>query len=83
MMKPTRIQIFIINAVGRKITLIVDLEDTIKKVKELYLKKTNEKIESLIYINKVLIDDELKLKDYGIHENSDLFANKKLKGGKS
>ena len=38
-MKSSRIEIFIINPVNKKTTLEIDLEDTIKKLKDLYHEK--------------------------------------------
>ena len=83
-MKSSRIEIFIINPVNKKTTLEIDLEDTIKKLKDLYREKTKEHIDTLTYLNKPLDikDDENKLIDYGIQKNSTLFATIKLKGGK-
>ena len=83
-MKSSRIEIFIINPVNKKTTLEIDLEDTIKKLKDLYHEKTREHIDTLTYLNKPLDikDDDFKLYDYGIQKNSTLFATIKLKGGK-
>ena len=79
-MKPSRIQIFIIDDNKNKTLLVVDREDTIKNVKKLYFEKTEKPVVNLINRGKIL-DDEKKVNDYEIYDNSDLFATNKLKGG--
>jgi len=79
--KLTGLEIFIKDENNRTITLVVDQEDTIKKVKELYYEKTNEQVVILLF-NGVNLSDEMKIKDYGIQQNSTLQTSKRLKGGK-
>ena len=80
----SKIQIFIENEFKEKITLVIDLEDTIKNIKDLYYKKTNKRIVTFSYNTKSLDnqDNIMKAIDYGIQENSTLFAFVRFHGGK-
>ena len=77
----TSIEIFVKDSNERSITLVVELDDTIEKVKKLYYEKTQEQITILLY-NGVQLKDEMKIKDYGIQNGSNLQTSKRLKGGK-
>ena len=77
----TSLEIFVKDSNDRSITLVVDLDDTIEKVKKLYYEKTQEQITILLF-NGVQLNDEMKVKDYGIQNGSNLQTSKRLKGGK-
>ena len=77
----TSLEIFVKDSNERTITLVVDLDDTIEKVKKLYYEKTQEQITILLF-NGVQLNDEMKVKDYGIQNGSNLQTSKRLKGGK-
>ena len=77
----TSIEIFVKDSNDKSIKLIVDLEDTIEKVKNLYYEKTQEQITILLF-GGVQLKDDMKVKDYGIQNGSNLQTSKRLKGGK-
>ena len=77
----TGIQIFIQDINNKKSTILnVDLDDTIKEVKKLYYEKTEEQVVILSY-NGIQLNDDMKLKDYGIQNECTLQTSKRLKGG--
>ena len=77
----TGIQIFIQDINNKKSTILnVDLDDTIKEVKKLYYEKTEEQVVILSF-NGIQLNDDMKLKDYGIQNECTLQTIKRLKGG--
>jgi len=82
MIKISRIKINIIHQENKSNTeLEIDFEDTIEKVKDLYIKKTDQKINFLVYSGK-LLKNEMKVKDYEILENSNIYGCLRVHGGK-
>ena len=79
--KLTGIQIFIKDDNDRSISLVVEQDDTIKKVKQLYYEKTNEQV-TVLLLGGVHLNDDMKIRDYNIQKDATLQTSKRLKGGK-
>jgi len=78
--KMSRIKInIIVNKINTE--LVVDFDDTIEKVKNLYNKKTNQNIKFLVLSGKTL-NYNMNVKTYDIQEKSSIIGYEKLPGGK-